>query len=254
MRDAWLAVLFGLGALVAVLAPLWSDSPWRLVWTSLGLTAVFFGVRQLSLRRRGLARGRGLSWLGIGLGSTASLLLVWAVLWTEVPAVPAPPQIAFAHLWSGRTLAGPAGPAASPAPVDPGVPAQPSAPAGAAGAADHSYTLRSGRIVPPAPNASTVEPAYQLQANLVTSAYQICQGLSTYRQQYGALPESLQVGGDGRISTDTVTFSIVLPAYMRLSYSRTAPDGTAYVTVADTESGMAMSCVRGDGEVWIANN
>lgn len=245
-----LALLFGAGALVATLAPIWSYSPWRLVWTSLGLTAVFFGIRQLSLWRRGLARGRVPAWLGIGLGGAATALLVWGVLWVEVPNLPAPPQVAFAAAWPGG-LAQPALPSAPLAPQATGQAAQPTAPATTA---PHSYTLRSGRAVPPTANAREVEPAYQLQANLVATAYEICRDLGSYRQQYGALPPSLNVGGDGRISTDAVAFSAVLPAYMRLSYVPSAPDESSFLAVADTESGMAMSCVRSGNEVWIADN
>ena len=68
------------------------------------------------------------------------------------------------------------------------------------------------------------------------------------------MPTSLTVGGDGRISAPDAVFSAVLPAYMRLSYVPEAPDGTAYLTVADIESGMAMSCVRSGDEGWITNS
>jgi hypothetical protein len=108
--------------------------------------------------------------------------------------------------------------------------------------------------VPPAPNARAVEPAYQLQANLVAVAYEICVGIGQYREQYGALPASLTVGDDGGISTTGVTFSAVLPAYIRMSFAPDAPDESAFLTVADAESGMAMSCVRSGNEVWVANN
>ncbi|KHK98778.1 hypothetical protein LK09_07710 [Microbacterium mangrovi] len=109
-------------------------------------------------------------------------------------------------------------------------------------------------MVPSVPDATTVDPAYQLQANLVVTAYKICTGLNGYRTKLGALPESLTVSDDGRISGPGGTLSVVLPAYMRISYVPNAPDGTAYVTVADSESGMAMSCVKSGEQGWIANN
>ncbi len=76
----------------------------------------------------------------------------------------------------------------------------------------------------------------------------------SYREQTGTLPDSLAVEDDGRVSTAGGTFGAVVPAYMRISYVPNAPDATAYLTVADTESGMAMSCVRTGGEGWITNS
>ncbi|MFH8249498.1 hypothetical protein ACH3VR_03920 [Microbacterium sp. B2969] len=121
-------------------------------------------------------------------------------------------------------------------------------------AEDHSYELRAGRAVPAASNARQVEPQYQLQANLVALAYEICIGIDEYRSKYGGLPTSLSVADDGRLTTDDVTFSAVVPAYVRLSYTPDAPLDSAFVTVADAESGLAMSCVRSADEMWIANS
>lgn len=245
---AVLSLLFGCAAVVLTLAPIWSDQSVRLVWTTVGLTAIFLGAIHLRRRRRGLARGRVLAWIGIGAGSAASVLLVWGVLWAELPGILAPPQVALAGaLATPAWAAPPTGPApsASTAPTNPEV---------QAGADDRTYEPRAGRVVPPTPNAQEVEPTYQLQTNLVATAYEICVGLAAHRQQHGNLPDSLAIEDDGRVSTAGGTFSAIVPAYMRISYVPNAPDGTAYLTVADTESGMAMSCVSSGGEGWITNS
>lgn len=246
--TAILSLLFGGAAIVLTLLPVWSNQSVRLVWTTVGLTAIFFGVVHLSRWRRGLARGRVLAWMGIAAGSAASALLVWGVLWTEVPGLPAPPQVAFAGAFGSPGLT---------APQIPPTPSASSVPMSAIGpdaVDDHTYEPRPGRVVPPAPNAVEVDPVYQLQTNLVATAYEICVGLNAYRDQYGAFPDSLTVEDDGRVSATDATLSAVVPAYVRISYVPNAPDGTAYLTVADTESGMAMSCVQSGEEGWITNS
>ena len=179
--------------------------------------------------------------LGIAFGAAATLLSIWGMLSYSYPTLPTPPHIAL-----GQPPAPPQFTAPSADPTLDAVPAP-------AAEDDHSYEMRAGRVVPPAPNAQEVEPAYQLQANLVAAAYEICVGISQYREQYGAVPDSLTVGDDGAISTAGVTFPAVLPAYMRMSFTP-GPDESAFLSVADAESGMAVSCVRSENGFWIANN
>ncbi|MEU1972849.1 hypothetical protein ABZ477_14430 [Microbacterium sp. NPDC019599] len=181
-----------------------------------------------------------LATLGIIFGALATVLSVWGMAWAADQTLPAPPQAVITQAFSPQASASPA--------VAPSPPMQEAAPE------DHSYALRAGRDVPAASNARQVEPQYQLQANLVAVAYEICVGLDEYRSQYGQLPTSLSVADDGRLTTEGVTFSAVLPAYMRLSYAPDAPLDSAFVTIADAESGMAMSCVRSAEEMWIANS
>jgi len=248
-RRSWaagLSILFGLGALVVTFAPGWTNQPIRLVWTTAGLTAIYFGVVHLRRGRHGGAGGRILASLGIGSGALATALLVWGVVWAEIPGFATPPQVALAN-------------ALHPADIPPAAAAPPPAP-GASSAPQpsngnpHSYELRAGRAVAPLANAKQVEPAYQLQTNLVATAYEICSGLASYHAQYGALPPTLSVQADGTVASTTVSLSAVLPAYMRFSYAPAAPEGTAFLTVADIASGMAMSCIHSDSEMWIGNS
>lgn len=242
-----LSLIVGVAALSLTIAPIWTHVTGRLVWTTIGLTAIYFGCVHLWRRRRGVAYGRVTASIGIATGSAATALLVWGVLWAQVPGVPAPPQVA---------LAGQLGPTAE---VGPELSMPVQTPTHAASKSpvptdDHSYKLRAGRVVPPAPNATEVDPAYQLQANLVAAAYEICIGLRSYQERYGHHPDSLSVASDGRVTTTEATFSAVLQAYMRISYVPDAPDGTALLTVADVESGLAMSCVKSGDEGWITNS
>lgn len=211
-----------------------------MIWTTVGLTAVGFGITHLDRRRRGCARGGVLATLGIVFGSLATVLSIWGMVWAADHSLPAPPQAVITQAFAPQASVSPA--------VVPNAPVEESAPE------NHSYELRAGREVPAASNARQVDPQYQLQANLVVVAYEICVGLDQYRSQYGQLPASLSVADDGRLTTEGVTFSEVLPAYMRLSYTPDAPLDSAFVTVADAESGMAMSCVRSAEEMWIANS
>ena len=241
--SAVLSALFGVTAVVLTLAPLWSDGSSHRLWTTAGLTAVYLGAAHLSKRRRGLVRGRGLASFGIVTGAVGTALLVWGVLWSELPGVPAPPQVALAS----------SGQAAPPrTPAGQGLPDL--APPEAQSAEERTYEPRTGREVPPAPNAQTVDPPYQLQANLVAIAYEICVGLDGYRGRHGTLPDSLTLQDDGRVTSPDAASIAIVPAYARISYVPNAPDGTSYLTVADTESGMAMSCVRSGGEGWITNS
>lgn len=263
-RRAWsvLSALLGLAALVLVLVPLFSrDANPRLIWATVGLSAIFLGITHLVARRRYLADGRALASIGIGTGAVATALMAWGVLWVELRSMPAPPQVAFSGVLAPAEIDTVALPPAQPAQqagVDPAPVVTPNTTAPSAApkpvADDRGYELRAGRAMPPVPNAKPVTAEYQLQANLVVTAYEICVALDSYRTQRGANPPSLTVGGDGRISAADVVFGTVLPAYMRLSYAPASPDGAAYVTVADIESGMAMSCVRSGDEGWITNS
>ena len=242
-RRSWLSLLsllFGSAAFFTMLFAPGTMSRAGFVWTTAGLTAVYFGIHHFSRHRRGLARGVLMASLGITFGAAATLLSIWGMLSYSYPTLPTPPHIALGQ---------PPPPPASPS-SDPTLDAVPTP----AAEDDHSYEMRAGRVVPPAPNAHEVEPAYQLQANLVAAAYEICVGISQYREQYGAVPDSLTVGDDGAISIAGVTFSAVLPAYMRMSFTPGAPDESAFLTLADAQSGMAVSCVRSSNGFWIANN
>jgi len=245
---AILSALFGGTSLALTLAPVWSDQSSRLLWTTAGLMAVLLGAVHLSRRRQGLARGRALASVGILAGTVSTVLLVWGVLWSELPGVPAPPQVAFAGTFAAPGRAAP--------PVLPAPPAVPDlVPVEVQPAPDdRTYELRAGRAVPPMPNTDAVDPVYQLQANLVAIAYEICVGLDAYRAERGILPDALTLQDDGRVATPDATLAAVVPAYARISYVPNAPDGTGYLTVADTESGMAMSCVRSGEEGWITNS
>lgn len=256
-RGAWgiLALLFGCAALALVFLPLWTSETPHLVWTTVGLSGVFFGVTHLIAHRRGLADGRVSASVGVGAGAIASALVVWGVAWAELPDVPDPPQIALAGLFAPSS----AGTAAAPIPgqSDQTVAVEPAAAEPEpipVDTAQRGYELRVGRAVPPTANAEAVMPQHQLQANLVATAYEVCAALKSYRAQRSGLPASLTVGDDGRIGAESVTFSAVLAAYMRLSYAPSAPDGAAFLTIADIESGMAMSCVHSGDEGWITNS
>ncbi|WP_344069962.1 hypothetical protein [Microbacterium sediminicola] len=183
--------------------------------------------------------------LGIVTGATATVLLAWAVLSSNVSGVPSPPQLTYTGAFA---------PDGSAAMSDALTPVVPTVVDEVPAENDHSYELRAGRVVPAVPNAKQVEPQYQLQTNLGATAYEICVGLNAYRAANGAFPETLSVVSDGHVVASDTQLTAVLPAYMRLSYVSSAPEGTAFLTVADAESGMAMSCIQSGSGGWITNS
>jgi hypothetical protein len=93
-----LALLVGSTALLVMLLASATVSRTGFVWTTAGLTAIYFGVHHFSRRRRGLASGALMASLGIAFGAAATLLSIWGMLAFSYPALPTPPHIAFAQL------------------------------------------------------------------------------------------------------------------------------------------------------------